>query len=125
MKITTKRYAFLPKDSPVTPVQLQTEIGAAHLQIFASREGWEKFGYTFVCQADVTVEIPDVRELVENKIAALREEAAAARAAATAKCTEIESQIQNLLAIEYTPTSLDQSEVDGIAKQLNEAAEQQ
>lgn len=105
MKITTKRYAFLPKDSTVTPDKLQTEAGVRHLQFFSDRDGWEKYGYTFVGEAEVTVEIPEVRVLVENKVAALREEEATVRAEAVAKCTAIQSQIQNLLAIEFTPES--------------------
>ncbi|ALK97002.1 hypothetical protein AB595_21710 [Massilia sp. WF1] len=103
MKITVKRYAFLHKNSTVTPEQLQTEQGVAQLSLFAYRDGWEAFGYTFVGEVEAAIELPDMRGLVENKIAALKEEAANLRAETTKKCTEIESQIQNLLAIEYTP----------------------
>lgn len=107
MKITTTRFAFLPKEFTVTPDQLQSEAGVRQMSLFAHRDGWEKYGYTFVGEAVVTVEIPDVRELVDNKIVALREEAASIRAEATAKCTAIDSMIQNLLAIEYTPSSVE------------------
>lgn len=108
MKITTKRYAFLPKASRVTPDQLQTEHGTVELSFMAFREGWEKYGYTYVGEAEVTIEIPDVRTLVENKIAALQEEAAEIRAKATKACTEIDGLIQNLLAIEFTPAPAEQ-----------------
>lgn len=104
MKITTTRFAFLPKDSRVTPDQLQTEQGVAHLSFLASRDDWEKYGYTYVGEVQATVEVPDLRTLVDSKITSLREQAAEIRAKATKECTEIEGQIQNLLAIEYTPT---------------------
>lgn len=58
-------------------------------------------GWTFIGDAEITVTIPDERTLIDNKVEALREEAKAIRAEATAKVTQIESQIQNLLAISY------------------------
>jgi hypothetical protein len=106
MKVTAKVHAYLPKSSDLTPQELQTEKGVNRMTFFASNDKyWSEMGYTYVGPAEVTVEVPDLREMVENKVAALREEMAATRAKATARCTEIESQIQNLLAIEYTPAA--------------------
>jgi hypothetical protein len=101
MKITIEAKAFLTNASSVTPQQLQTEEGVRHLSFFQS--DMSAYGFSYIGPATVTVDIPDPRGLVEQKIQSLREEAGKVRADATARCTEIESQIQNLLAIEYTP----------------------
>lgn len=57
------------------------------------------FGWTFIGEAEVIVQVPDEKTLIENKVAALREEAKTIRAEATANVTRIEGQIQQLLAI--------------------------
>lgn len=105
MKVTIEKKAFLSKDANVTPQQLQTPKGAASLSFFSG--DMSAYGYTYICQAVVTVDIPDERTLVESAINSLRQQASAIRAEATAKCTEIEGQIQNLLAIDYTPAPAD------------------
>lgn len=61
-------------------------------------------GYTFAGDAVTTLELLDERALVDNKVMALREQAAGIRAEATAKVTRIESQIQQLLSIENSPS---------------------
>jgi hypothetical protein len=58
-------------------------------------------GWTLVGDAEVTVTLIDKRTMIDNKIAALREEAKTVRAEATAKVTKIEGQIQNLLALSF------------------------
>jgi hypothetical protein len=108
MKVTTQIHAYIAPTSTVTPQELQTEKGVRRLQFMADDTPyWRGLGYTYVGPAEITVDVPDLRELVENKINALREQATTIRAEATAKCTEIEGQIQNLLAIEYSPAPVE------------------
>ena len=64
-----------------------------------------KHGYTLVGEAEITVKLMDHDTLIGNKVEALRAEAANIRAEATMKCTRIEEQINQLLAIEYTPAA--------------------
>ena len=105
MKVTAMMHAYLHKESDVTPQELQSDKGVQRMTFFSDNSKfWTEQGYTYVGPAQITVEVPELRELVENKVAALRDEAAATRAEATRRCTEIEAQIQNLLAIEFTPT---------------------
>lgn len=62
-------------------------------------------GWTYAGIAEIKVTLVDVRSLIENKVEALKQQAIGIRAEATAKCTRIESQIQELLAISYEPTT--------------------
>lgn len=103
MKVTIESKAFLMKGSSVTPEELQTEKGAKFLSFFQS--DMSAHGFSYIGPASITIDVPEPRALVEQAIQSLREEAAATRAEATKKCAEIESQIQNLLAIEYTPAA--------------------
>lgn len=104
MKITTAMHAYIHPGSTLTPEELQTEKGVRQLAFFGDDgKYWASLGYTYVGPATITVEVPNLRELVDNKVAALQQQEVAIRAEATAKCTAIQSQIQNLLAIEYAP----------------------
>jgi hypothetical protein len=104
MKITTTMHAFIGQHAHVLPQELQTSDGLQKLSYFATdSKYWREQGYTYVGPATVTVEVPDVRALVDNKVEQLRQQEVAIRAKATAECTAIQTQIQNLLAIEYTP----------------------
>lgn len=58
-------------------------------------------GWVFAGEAEITVHLVDTKTLIDNKVAALKEEAKNIRAEATAKCTKIEGQIQNLLALSF------------------------
>jgi hypothetical protein len=58
-----------------------------------------KQGWTLVGEAELIVQVPNEKILIENKVESLREEAKAIRARATAEVTRIEGQIQSLLAI--------------------------
>jgi hypothetical protein len=60
-------------------------------------------GWTYAGMATITVEIVDSQALVDNKVAALREELKAAQVEAAMKIGDIELKIQKLLAIEYVP----------------------
>ena len=63
-----------------------------------SKEGW-----TYIGDADVTMHMIDKKTIVDNKVASLKEQAKTIRATATRDCLRIEDQINQLLAIEYTP----------------------
>lgn len=63
-----------------------------------TRQGWTRAG-----EATITVEIVAEQELVDNKVAALREELKTERVKADMKLADIELKIQKLLAITYTP----------------------
>lgn len=60
--------------------------------------GWIKCG-----TAEITLTIHDEKEIVSNKIGALKAEKAAVLADAEAKARRIEGMIQELLCIEYKP----------------------
>lgn len=60
-------------------------------------------GWTFIGTADVTLHLVDDKQIIENKVESLRAEQTKVRANATARATDIERQIQQLLAIDYTP----------------------
>lgn len=68
---------------------------------FCTSDSMESVGWTRVGKATITVEIPDDKQLVENKVESLRAQKDSVLAKATATATEIERKIQNLLAISY------------------------
>ena len=105
MKVTTTLHAFLSTHSEASPKTLQTEKGVRSLSFFSDKDYWIKLGYTYIAEATVTVEIPSERELIDSKVAAMREEIKTVRANATAKVTNLEGQIQQLLCIENSPVS--------------------
>ena len=105
MKVTFETKMWSTPHSHLTPEQMQTPEGAAVLQMHPVEMGGA--GWTQVGTATVTADIFPVKDMIDNKIAALRQLAANTQADATAKCTEIEGQIQQLLAIENKPTEVE------------------
>jgi hypothetical protein len=103
MKVTFETKAWLSKNSNMGPDELCSPEGAVGLHY--TPHDMSTYGDAYIGIATVTVEIPGIRELVENKVESLRNQAAALRAETTAKLTVIDGQIQNLLAIEYTPAA--------------------
>lgn len=101
MKITFQTKAWISEYNTATPEQLRTPEGAASLYYSAS--DLSTHGHTFAGNATITLDLLDDRNLVDNKVATLREQAVSIRAEATAKCTRIEGQINQLLAIENSP----------------------
>lgn len=61
-------------------------------------------GWSLVGEAEIRLEVPDERQLVENKVESLRAERRKVLADAEAKATSLDRQIQTLLAISYEPT---------------------
>lgn len=103
-KVTFETKLWASPYFPLTPEQMLTPEGAAQLTPATCNMSGQ--GYTLVGTATVTADIFPVGEMVDNKIAALRQQATSIRAEATAKCTQIESQIQRLLAIENKPSEV-------------------
>jgi hypothetical protein len=96
--VTATMKAWIPDSSSISPQALQSgEIGG----LYYVDSDMTSVGWTLAGEADITVRLVGTQELVDNKVMALREEAKAIRAEATAKCTQIESQIQNLLALPF------------------------
>lgn len=58
-------------------------------------------GWTLVGHADIVIRTVDEQQMVENKVESLRAKKNEVLAAAQAQATEIEGQIQRLLAISY------------------------
>jgi hypothetical protein len=105
MKVTATMHAFLPSESSATPQELQTPKGVRRMSFFSDKDYWLRLGYTYIGEATIAVDVPDEKALIDSKVEALREEIKTTRAEATAKCTQLEGQIQQLLAIEFTPSA--------------------
>lgn len=106
MKTAATLMAYLSPYSHISPEQLATP-GAISSMVFINEGNADYFGkqgYTYVGTALIEVDVLDHKEIVANKVEALREEIKSTRASAQAKVTELEGKIQNLLAIEYAPT---------------------
>lgn len=97
--------AYLPPGSHLSPADLEKPRALSSLMFHAvpvegADDYFAKVGYTLVGTATISVTLIDRDKLVANKIDALRNEASSIRAEATAKCTKIEGQIQQLLCLE-------------------------
>lgn len=101
-KITFETKAWISQYNHITPDKVGTEDGAASL--YYARADLSQQGYAFAGNATITLDVPGPKELVENKVAAMREEIKATRAEASARVTKLEGQIQQLLAIEFKPS---------------------
>lgn len=103
--VTHKTKAWLTSHSYVTPQQLAEPKPEIIDHITFGNYDMTDAGWTLVGEATITFTPISADELVGNKVAALRAEAANIRAEATAKCTRIEDQINQLLCLEFTPAS--------------------
>jgi hypothetical protein len=101
--VTEKTRAWITPHSSISPQEL---LNGERIEALAlSSANMESCGWTLVGDAELTVHLLDERKMVDNKVEALREEAKAIRAEATAKCAHIEGQIQNLLALSFDPVA--------------------
>lgn len=94
--------AWLPDHSYLRPDQLHTEAALNQL-VFASQD-MKSSGWTYVGDADISVTLiltPD--ELIASKIETLKAQADKIKADAFVEVARLEDQIQQLLAINYTP----------------------
>lgn len=104
--ITGTTKVWMSKYCSVTPQEL--EAGTADVEdFFYTSSDMNDSGYTYIGDAKLTVTTFEPKTIIANKVEALKEEAKAIRAEAHMKCTQIEEQIQNLLAITYEPTQQD------------------
>lgn len=98
--ISIKTKAWLGRDGGPENLTPERIVGAV---TFYSPAGagayWKSLGYVFVGDAEITVTVIDEPSIVSNKIDALRATKTSVLAEAQAKATELESQIQKLLAI--------------------------
>lgn len=107
--VTATTKAWLNSCSDVTPQQLANPKPAVIDQIFYANHDMKSVGWTLIGEANITITFINQDELIGNKVAALRAEAVNIRAEATAKCTRIEDQINQLLCLEFTPAGEVQS----------------
>jgi hypothetical protein len=104
MKTAATLMAYLSPYSHISPEQLATP-GAISSMVFIQEDNSDYFskqGYTYVGTALIEVDVLEHKEIIANKVDALREEIKSTRAQAQARVTELEGKIQNLMAIEYS-----------------------
>lgn len=87
-----------PDDLSKDPLELVNNL--TFLNPACSDADWAAMGYTRVGDAEITITLVDTDTLVQNKVESLRAEQKRVIADAQLKSTQIESQIQKLLAIE-------------------------
>lgn len=88
-----------PYDSAITPDKLSDP--AVLKQLTFNAYDMRSQGWTQIGSADVTVRLLADREIFGNRIESLRAEKAKTLADARAKATDLEREIQTLLAIAY------------------------
>lgn len=105
--------AWLPQHCRLTPEQLASPVAGTAAMLGYTRDSSDgsrtvdmsEHGWTKVGTAVITLQLIDRDALVLNKIEALKAEAKKTRADAAVRCNEIETQIQNLLAITHSPSA--------------------
>lgn len=98
---TFETTAWLTSSYSASPEDLLQ--GKALNSIAVSQHDMTDCGWTRVGKATVTVELLSQDAMVEAKVDALQAELQTARAEFSVKESRIQEQIQNLLAITYTP----------------------
>lgn len=102
--LIAKQTAWIPEHSSIGPEDLINAKPESLVEQFyytRSSSNMAAHGWTRVGEAEITVTLPDTEELVANKIDALRKQKDNVLAEAQNKATNIERQIQTLLAITY------------------------
>ncbi len=109
MTISHTVVAWMPAHCYLTPEDLQanTPRVAASLGYTLDSAEMGEHGWTKVGAATITLDLIDRDALLANKVDALRAEKKKVQAEATMRATELEGQIQNLLAITYIPQAAD------------------
>jgi len=103
--VTGKLKAWLPDHASHRDMEaLRGNDGDRIADVLAyTKHDMKSIGYTLIGEAEITVHIVDEQAIVENKVESLRAEKQKVLAEATNNATEIERQIQTLLAITYEP----------------------
>ena len=107
MEITTECTAYMAEHCGLTPNNFKRPETINASDLIFSTHDWKgdlPEGWTRVGKAVITVEIPSVDTIIGAKVDSLKAQVKAIRADAEAKVNFIESQINNLLAIEYSPS---------------------
>ena len=63
---------------------------------------WTEDGYVIIGEAEITLHVVSKEELIANKVSALRQEVKKTTAEATRNVTQLEGQINDLLAIGFS-----------------------
>lgn len=116
MEVKAKVIALISPHSSIKPQDLSNPQAVHNLMFFrdAPHEYWIKEGYTYAGTAEITFTPVEAKDLIANKIEALRGEVSKIRAEAKAKATKIEGQIQNLLAIGFDEATIVNEDPDEI-----------
>lgn len=107
MKITTKCIAYMSEHCGLGPEDFKSPEKIDATNLIFSAHAWTNGppdGWTYVGEAEVSVEIPAVDDIISAKVDSLKAKVKSIRADAEAQINFIESQISNLLAIEYSPS---------------------
>lgn len=105
MKVTQTVKAWLPNDSMMSPDELTDQAQVQLQRLAYTNANMSEYGYTLIGDAEITLTLPERRQLIDAKVTAMRAEVKKIRGEAEAKANYIESQISNLLAIEHSPSS--------------------
>lgn len=100
-KITGKTKAWITDCSSVSPADLSDPACVGRLTYTV--HDMKSAGWTFVGEAEITIDVVDKNTLIDNKVAALKEELKTVRAEAHMKSMRLEEKIQNLLALSFDP----------------------
>lgn len=107
MKITTKCKAYMAEGCTLGPDDFKNPERIDASDLIFSKHVWADNlpdGWTFVGEAEISVEIPSLDDIISAKVDSLKAKVKSIRADAEAQINFIESQISNLLAIEYSPS---------------------
>ena len=96
--------AYVTEYSSIRPEDLLS-MDAADLARSLTYSSANMTTWTKVGKATVTVELQGVKEIIAGQVDALRAQAKQVQAEAQKKVTDIERQIQTLMAISYEPES--------------------
>lgn len=99
MKTTT--IAWLHSTSTMSPEQLtKASLGDLVREVAFTKSDFSKHGYTKIGVATIEFDLIDRKEMIDNKVIALRAELQNVKADAQVKVQKLEDQLQSLLAIE-------------------------
>ena len=99
--ITGKAIALLSKYNNLDETGMPASVNEVTYMKEGNNSYWEEQGYTVIGEAEITLHVVSKEELVANKVSALRQEVKKTTAEATRKVTQLEGQINDLLAIGF------------------------
>lgn len=109
MKVQAKVFAYATDNWQIQAFKNENasaEERTGHLHICQNAD-MEEHGWTLLGEGLAELTIVDKKQFTERQLKALKAKLQGIRAEAQAKCTEIEGQINNLLAIEHTSDASD------------------